>query len=193
LKSYGISVLLLPKYVSLAIDLYIPAWRTLHHTGGVVRSIAGFLYKSIALLLFCNALCSCSGSPRYTRGADSLDIYTPQHLERRVRCPQCTSDKREFVHNGKASYYGAKFHGRKTASGERYDQHQMTAAHRTLPFGTMVKVTNLANNSSVTVRINDRGPQKKSRIIDISYAAAQQINMLKLGIASVSIDIVSLP
>jgi len=69
----------------------------------------------------------------------------------------------------------------------------MTAAHRTLPFGTMVKVTNLANNSSVTVRINDRGPQKKSRIIDISYAAAQQINMLKLGIASVSIDIVSLP
>jgi rare lipoprotein A len=78
---------------------------------------------------------------------------------------------------GMASYYGKEFHGRKTASGEIFDMHKLTAAHKTLPFGTRVRVTNLENGRSVTVRINDRGPFKKGRIIDLSFEAARQIGM----------------
>lgn len=79
--------------------------------------------------------------------------------------------------NGKASWYGPGFHGRRTASGERYDMHDFTAAHRTLPFGTIVKVTNPANGKTALVRITDRGPFCGNRIIDLSYAAAQYLNV----------------
>lgn len=158
---------------------------------------------AVGVFIFSLTVCSCSGSPRYTRSGDSLDVYTPQHLERKVRC--CKSS--DTVHTsiptkphtytlkkkGKASYYGGIFHGRKTASGEIYNQKDLTAAHRTLPFGTMVRVTNLINNRSVTVRINDRGPRKRNRIIDVSYAAAVQLNMIEKGIVPVSIEIVSPP
>jgi rare lipoprotein A len=78
---------------------------------------------------------------------------------------------------GIASFYGEEFHGRKTASGEKYDMHKLTAAHRTLPFGTKVKVTNIANGRSVVVRINDRGPFKKDRIIDLSFEAARRLGI----------------
>lgn len=80
------------------------------------------------------------------------------------------------AHAAKASWYGGKFHGRLTASGERYNMHALTAAHKTLPFGTKVKVTNLRNNKSVVVRINDRGPFIKGRVIDLSKTANQKIN-----------------
>ncbi|TBU97895.1 septal ring lytic transglycosylase RlpA family protein [Stutzerimonas kirkiae] len=89
---------------------------------------------------------------------------------------------------GKASWYGSPHHGKKTASGERFDQHAMTAAHRTLPFGTRVRVTNLDNGREVTVRINDRGPFKRGRVIDLSRAAAQRLDMLRAGIAPVRIQ-----
>src|SRR5690606_7763817 len=85
-------------------------------------------------------------------------------------------------------WYGPRFHGRKTASGERFDQHELTAAHRSLPFGTRVKVTNLKNGRSVVVRINDRGPYAKGRLIDLSRAAANQTGMLKSGVAQVRIE-----
>ena len=88
---------------------------------------------------------------------------------------------------GLASYYGHKFHGRRTASGERYDMKAMTAAHPALAFGTRVEVTNLRNGRKVMVRINDRGPFIKGRIIDLSYAAAKQIGMLSRGVVKVSI------
>lgn len=88
---------------------------------------------------------------------------------------------------GLASYYAPKFHGRKTASGERYDKHELTAAHRRLPFGTIVHVVNLRNGKSVDVRINDRGPFIRGRIIDLSYAAAKQVGMLRDGVVKVSI------
>ena len=78
---------------------------------------------------------------------------------------------------GIASFYGKEFHGRKTASGEVYDMYKLTAAHRTLPFGTKVKVVNLLNGRSVTVRINDRGPFKKERVIDLSFEAARRIGI----------------
>ena len=90
---------------------------------------------------------------------------------------------------GVASYYGHPHHGRRTASGERFDMHEMTAAHRTLPFGTRVRVTNLENGRAVVVRINDRGPWKKDRIVDVSYEAARELHMIGTGTARVRLDI----
>ncbi len=92
--------------------------------------------------------------------------------------------------SGQASWYGAQHHGKKTASGERFNQHALTAAHRTLAFGSKVKVTNTLNNKSITVRINDRGPYSKGRIIDLSRAAAQKIDMINSGVAPVRLQLV---
>jgi peptidoglycan lytic transglycosylase len=90
---------------------------------------------------------------------------------------------------GVASWYGPGFHGRRTANGEIFDQRELTAAHRTLPHGTRVMVTNLANGRAVEVRINDRGPFVDGRIIDLSYAAARAIDMIGPGTARVRIDV----
>ncbi len=91
---------------------------------------------------------------------------------------------------GDASWYGEKFHGRRTASGEIYDMYKLTAAHRTLPFGTLVKVTHRSTDRSVVVRINDRGPSIRSRIIDLSYASADQLGIIREGVAPVLIEVV---
>ncbi len=92
---------------------------------------------------------------------------------------------------GVASWYGPGFHGKVTASGERYDQNAMTAASRTLPLGTRVRVTNLENEKTVEVTINDRGPYVDDRIIDLSKAAARKLRFRKAGTASVRIDVIS--
>lgn len=91
---------------------------------------------------------------------------------------------------GQASYYANKFKGRKTASGELYDPNKMTAAHRTLPFGTMVRVMNLDNKKIVAVKINDRGPHVKARIIDLSYAAAEKLDIIRRGVGEVAIEVI---
>ncbi|WP_169285723.1 septal ring lytic transglycosylase RlpA family protein [Chelativorans sp. ZYF759] len=91
--------------------------------------------------------------------------------------------------SGQASWYGSKFHGRRTANGERYDMHQMTAAHRSLPFGTKVRVTNQRNGRAVVVRINDRGPFAGRRIIDLSRGAAGAIGMVNSGVAPVKLEV----
>lgn len=88
---------------------------------------------------------------------------------------------------GKASYYAHKFHGRKTSSGEVYNKDSLTCAHRTLPFGTKLQVTNPQNNKSVIVTVNDRGPHLRSRLIDLSYAAAKELEIIRQGVASVEI------
>lgn len=93
--------------------------------------------------------------------------------------------------NAEASYYAEKFHGRKTASGETFNMNALTCAHKTLPFGTMLRVTNLQNNATVDVRVNDRGPFVKGREIDLSKAAAQKLGMIKTGTARVKIEIIS--
>lgn len=93
---------------------------------------------------------------------------------------------------GIASYYADEFHGRRTSSGEVYDMHAMTAAHKTLPFHSIVRVTNLDNRRSVEVRINDRGPFKEGRVIDLSYAAALELGMITKGLVPVVIDILEL-
>ncbi|MDA7787953.1 septal ring lytic transglycosylase RlpA family protein [Sphingomonadaceae bacterium] len=91
---------------------------------------------------------------------------------------------------GMASYYGRRFHGRQTANGERFDMNAMTAAHKTLPFGTLVEVTNPRNGRTVTVRINDRGPFIRGREIDLSRGAAQQVGLIQRGHGRVELAIV---
>ncbi|MCF4994163.1 septal ring lytic transglycosylase RlpA family protein [Pseudomonas syringae] len=97
-------------------------------------------------------------------------------------------DPHGYDQSGVASYYGAKHHGKRTASGEAFNQNALTAAHRQLPFGTRVKVTNLKNDESVVVRINDRGPHTRGRLIDVSRGAAEQLGMLRSGTARVRVQ-----
>jgi rare lipoprotein A len=89
---------------------------------------------------------------------------------------------------GKASWYGPRFHGKKTANGDIFDQGKLTAAHKTLPLGTKAIVTNLENGQSVEVEINDRGPYVPGRMIDVSYAAAKKLGFVKSGVAPVEVQ-----
>lgn len=95
--------------------------------------------------------------------------------------------------DGLASYYSNRFAGRTTANGESYEPNALTAAHRSLPFGTRVRVTNVTSGDSVVVRINDRGPFVDGRVIDLSRAAAEQIDLIDAGVAPVELEIVSTP
>ncbi len=98
------------------------------------------------------------------------------------------------VQKGEASWYGPNFHGRKTANGEQYNMYAYTAAHRTLPFETFIRVTNLANNKSVVLRVNDRGPYGAARrIIDLSYAAAQELKIVRKGKTKVRLEVLGYP
>jgi len=94
-----------------------------------------------------------------------------------------------FIQTGEASWYGPEFHGKPTSSQEIYNMHDLTAAHNTLPLGTFVMVTNLSNGKSIVVRINDRGPFVKGRIIDLSYAAARALDMIGPGTARVRVEV----
>lgn len=100
------------------------------------------------------------------------------------------STEPEPFERGVASWYGLPFHGRRTANGERFDMNALTAAHKTLPFGTLVKVRSLVNGREVVVRINDRGPFTPGRIIDLSHAAAKAIGLLGIGTKRVSLTLV---
>ncbi|RFM30638.1 septal ring lytic transglycosylase RlpA family protein [Deminuibacter soli] len=127
--------------------------------------------RSAALLLCCGLLlASCSRKVHSTGSTE-----TPGH-------------GKVYTESGKASYYAEQFNGRKTANGEIFNMNQLTAAHRTLPFNTLVKVTNKTNGKSVQVRINDRGPFVKGRIIDVSKEAARQLGMLGAGVADVQLS-----
>jgi len=95
------------------------------------------------------------------------------------------------IDGGMASYYSDELAGNRTASGERFDPDELTAAHRSLPFGSLVRVTNVANGDSVVVRINDRGPFSRGRVIDISHAAARQIGMHRSGTARVKLALLN--
>jgi len=131
----------------------------------------GFILVS---LIFYN----CSSTTRYSRTNDSPDNDT------RIKNPNVLE-----VETGTASYYADEFNGKKTANGEIYDMKDLTAAHPTYPFNTLVKVTNLSNQKSVEVRINDRMPQFKGRILDLSLAAANKIEMVNAGIQEVKAEV----
>ncbi len=98
-----------------------------------------------------------------------------------------------WVQTGQASWYGRDFHGKPTASGEKYNMYGLSAAHKTLPLGTTVRVTNLDNKRHVTVKVNDRGPFVGKRIIDMSYGAARKLDMVESGLANVRIEVINTP
>ena len=140
--------------------------------------------RKIVAYIFCVGLLSvvvigCVSSPRFTM----------------ARTPDVSSNTNEsysLYEEGIASYYAEEFNGRTTSNGEIYDMNKMTAAHRTLPFNTRVRVTILETNKSLVVRINDRGPFKDNRIIDLSLAAAKELELIGNGTARVKLQVVEL-
>lgn len=144
------------------------------------RRTAFFL---ISLLALCLALSACGGGSWRKGGTPGTKPYTV-----RGKTYYPLKSAHGFVEEGVASWYGPGFHGKKTANGERYNQYAMTAAHKILPLGTTVTVTNLSNRRSITVRINDRGPFADDRVIDLSKAGAQKIGMIGKGTARVRVE-----
>ncbi|MBM4174147.1 MAG: septal ring lytic transglycosylase RlpA family protein [Ignavibacteria bacterium] len=136
----------------------------------------------IALFMFTSAVLS--AQDRYSALHD--DEETVQDSSKTV----IKADSLTIPLKGKASYYGSEFNGRKTANGEIYDETAMTAAHRTLPFGTVLRVTNIRNGLSVIVRINDRGPFHPDRVLDLSKAAAEELDLIKYGVTEIESEIV---
>jgi rare lipoprotein A len=149
------------------------------------------IHKYCQYLILSLFLISCagSGSPIRISKPSSAKIKTSAHESYVVNGKRYYSlpDSTGFVETGEASWYGKKFHGNSTASGEIYDMHKLSAAHKTLPFGTYVKVINLENNRYTIVRINDRGPFVKGRIIDLSYQAAKELLLIGPGVGPVKI------
>ncbi|MDO4698411.1 MAG: septal ring lytic transglycosylase RlpA family protein [Pasteurellaceae bacterium] len=121
----------------------------------------------------------------YTPISDKISRY---RVKGKTYTTLSKAASRQFSQKGVASYYGGSFHGRKTASGEIFDQYAYTAAHKTLALGSYALVTNLRNGRKVIVRINDRGPFSKGRVIDLSVAAAREIGMYQSGVANVNIE-----
>ncbi len=140
-----------------------------------MNPINKFFHLSAILILFFYA---CSSSTRYTKSVEGS--------EENVRIKEKRTIESE---TGTASYYSDEFNGRKTANGEIYDMNALTAAHPSYPFNTLVRVTNVINGKSVDVRINDRMPKFKNRIIDLSLAAAEKIGMIEAGIQKVIIEV----
>ena len=127
-------------------------------------------------------LAGCAGTSSYDYKVNTK----PYTVNGQTYYPKATADG--FSETGTASWYGPDFHGKKTASGETYNKYAYTAAHKTLPFGTKIRVTNLSNGKTTNVIINDRGPFKSGRIIDLSYSAAKDIDMVGTGTARVRIN-----
>jgi len=126
--------------------------------------------------------------------AASLSLFTGCARKTSARVPSPVKPARVGeTQTGIASWYGVPYHGRRSANGEIYDMERLTAAHRTLPFDTWVEVTNLSNNKRVDVRITDRGPFVNGRIIDLSLAAAREIDLVTAGIVRVRIKVIRKP
>lgn len=122
---------------------------------------------------------------------ETADPDSPDSIIRDEAAQVQASQDYETIGSGLASYYGARFAGRPTASGALFDPSQLTAAHRSLPFGTQVQVTNPANGESVVVTINDRGPYHGNRVIDLSEAAAREIGILRRGSGTVQLAVLA--
>ena len=152
------------------------------------RYIQHLAIGSILIVL----ISGCSSSPRY-----GSEIKTSRvGLSASKKTASKTSRKRTVNHRkiikGVSSYYAEDFHGKLTANGEVYDMYGLTAAHKTLPLNTICRVTNLANNKSLILRINDRGPYVKGRILDCSYGAAKKLDFVQQGTTRVKIEIIEL-
>jgi rare lipoprotein A (peptidoglycan hydrolase) len=155
--------------------------------------VRGFSYRRPCLLAMCLGLLLFQGCAMLQRPPD---IAAPVETPSQPAPVQPTTKKTPAVpaklpQTGEASYYGAQHQGKETASGTTYDQAALTAAHPSLPFGTKIKVTNLANGKSVEVEITDRGPFAENRIIDLSLAAAKALEMIESGTATVRLELPS--
>ncbi|MWV29125.1 septal ring lytic transglycosylase RlpA family protein [Erythrobacter sp. GH3-10] len=122
------------------------------------------------------------------KGVASVETMPVSDIEPVMKTP---TPRESAMGDGHASYYGTELAGNRTANGEIFDPHQLTAAHRTLPLGSEVRVTNPRNDQSVIVRINDRGPYHGNRVIDLSYAAAQEIGLIRSGTGRVSLALIT--
>lgn len=140
------------------------------------------------------ALATCTVSPRYPaqRTEPSRPDVAPNLPDAHPQQTQRVSTEGAYQ-VGLASYYAHKFHGRQTANGEIFDMYGLSAAHRELPLGTIIRVTHLGNGRSLELRINDRGPFITGRILDLSLGAAQRLDMIEAGVAEVRIDIIKEP
>jgi rare lipoprotein A len=170
------------------------------------------IFLSFFLIIF--LLIGCTTAPRYARQKNPTPEQNNQQpqpktqiekqetpVQSQIPLPESSPADSEiplepqqqnepiFTQSGFATYYADKFHGRRTAFGEKYNKFELTAAHLTLPFNTMVKVTCIDNEKSVIVRINDRGPHGANRIIDLSRAAAKEIGLIQKGVAKVKIEV----
>ncbi|TRX57367.1 septal ring lytic transglycosylase RlpA family protein [Thalassomonas sp. M1454] len=169
-------------------------------------------FKYLSLLVITLQLFACNTTPsRYSQKHDSIPTRLPQaheleEPEPKIETPSRGGNKNYqvfgqpyqvlptasgYVEEGTASWYGNKFHGHLTSNGETYDMYAFSAAHKSLPIPTYAKVTNLANNKSVIVRVNDRGPFHEDRLIDLSYSAAYKLDYLKQGTAKVRIEAIT--
>jgi rare lipoprotein A len=171
-----------PTICGTSLDVASRTWR-------VIPFLAAVL-----MLSFCGAACGhrpvASHAPAQTPEATTPAAPPsgpPPATERQPAVPDA------YVEEGVASWYGLPFHGRRTSNGEVYDMHEFTAAHRTLPFGAVVRVTNLRNGKQTEVRINDRGPFVANRVIDLSLSAAQAIEMVGPGTAPVRLEVLAGP
>ncbi|GJM07540.1 MAG: hypothetical protein DHS20C10_12740 [marine bacterium B5-7] len=168
--------------------------------------------STLCLFLTCGLLSGC-GISHLRAAKDSAPVFIPPHLGRvpdakpkveahskygnpssyvvRGKRYYVRQDSQGYDEKGIASWYGTKFHGQRTSSGEPYNMYTMTAAHKSLPLPTYARVTNLQNGRQIVVKINDRGPFEKNRIIDLSYVAAKKLDMLKHGTAMVEVKAIN--
>jgi len=143
--------------------------------------------KFLFALIFLMSLSGCSNSPRYRTGpvkSSGKKSISPPSLKTK------SNVEHRKVMKGVSSFYAEDFHGKLTANGEVYDMYGLTAAHKTLPLNTIVRVTNLVNNKSLILRINDRGPYVKGRILDCSYGAAKKLDFIVQGTTDVKIEVI---
>src|SRR3954452_9021472 len=141
----------------------------------------GFCCSAIS----CIVLCSKGAQMHMTRPSSPLAI-TVVALTCTLGAVSAPAEETQPIQTGAASWYGPGFHGKRTANGERFNTHALTAAHKTLPFGTQLRVTNERTGQSVVVRINDRGPYARGRVIDLSKAAADAVGFLGVGMVTLA-------
>ena len=149
-------------------------------------------FKKIILILI---IAGCSSAPKFTKENDEIPTN-----EGATKVSKDSNDEKITYGNlpaiqteiGTASYYAHKFHGRLTANGEVYDMYGLSAAHPTLPLNTIIRVTNLSNDKSVVIKVNDRMPQHPSRIIDLSLGTAEKLDMVEDGLAEVKIEVLKM-
>jgi len=158
-----------------------------------MNTCKGFVRGCCSLLALGLILSGCASSPRFaTKSAPTTPrtepaLETPKSDDSKPA--RNTSGKVLLTLEGIASYYADDYHGKPTSNGQTFDMNELTAAHRTFPFGTIVRVTNLENKKSVVVRVNDRGPFKEGRIIDLSLGAAKELDLIRSGTAKVKLEV----